>query len=556
MKTTFTGLKSITTISLLSFCAAMPVIGASTDSPAVPDAPALVVGIVVDQMRPDLVYRYWDKLGEDGFRRLIEHGFTFTNMHFDYMPTSTGPGHAGVFTGTTPSVHGIMGNSWFVRDLDRSLNVITVPGHEGIGSRPGSENNKAPSRLLTTTLGDELLLHSNMQSRVVGISRKDRAAMMMTGHLGDAYWYEGASGNFVTSSFYRDALPEWLDEFNAQDLAQAYLSEVWDTLLPIEQYTESISDANPWERVYPDQTEPVFPHDLPTRVSEHGAGPGLLSSTPFGDRLLTDLAIATIKGEQLGQRGVTDLLAIGYSAIDSIGHAYGPASVETQDAYLRLDRYIATLLDYLDDTIGEEQYLVFLTSDHGVVHVPGYLAELNIPGGYYDAAAGYAGLAAHLNEVYRADLLQGFSNFDIFLNNDRIDELRLDRAEVQQKVARYMLNLDGVAGAMTAETLNNNQFDRDIRAIVQNGFHQQRSGDVVVWLAPQMLPQRDSGSDHGSPWSYDRHAPMYWYGKNIPVGESAAPVFIRDIAPTVANLLRSPYPSGNTGNPMTDHMRQ
>jgi len=553
MKTIFSGFRLLAAISLLPVSSALP---ADTGNPAVPDSPPLVVGLVVDQMRPDLVYRYWDKLGDDGFRRLIEHGFTFTNMHFDYMPTSTGPGHAGVFTGTTPSIHGIMGNSWYRREQGRSINVISVPGHEGIGARPGGENNKAPTQLLSTTLGDELRLHSNMQSRVVGISRKDRSAMMMTGHLGDAYWYEGATGNFVTSSFYRDALPQWLDDFNARDLAQTYLGEVWDTLLPIGDYTESISDSNPWERVYPDQTEPVFPHDLPTRVSEHGAGAGLLSSTPFGDRLLTDLAIAAIDGEQLGQRGVTDLLAIGYSAIDSIGHAYGPASVETQDAYLRLDRNIATLLNHLDATIGEGEYLVFLTSDHGVVHVPGYLAELNLPAGYYDVAAGYSGLAEHLSRTYGADLLVGFSNFDIFLDNARIDELRLDRAEVQQRVARYMLSLDGVAGALTAETLTNTQFDRDIRAIVQNGFHQQRSGDVVVWLEPQMLPQRDSGSDHGSPWSYDRHAPMYWYGRNIPVGESAAPVFIRDIASTVATLLRSPHPSGNTGNPMTVHMRQ
>jgi hypothetical protein len=525
-------------------------------SPAVPDAPSLVVGIVVDQMRPDLVYRYWDKLGDDGLRRLIKGGFTFTHMHFDYMPTSTGPGHAGVFTGTTPSVHGIMGNGWFVRDLGRSINVIDVPGHQGVGARPGGENNKGPSNLLTTTLGDELRLHTNMRSRVIGISRKDRAAMMMTGHLGDAYWYEGATGNFVTSSFYRESLPQWLDNFNSQDIAQTYLAQVWDTLLPIETYTESISDANAWENIYADQTEPVFPHDLPTRVREHGAGPGLLSSTPFADQLLTDFAIAAIDGEQLGQRGVTDLLAIGYSAIDSIGHAYGPASVETQDAYLRLDRYLAALLNHLDNTLGEDEYLVFLTSDHGVVHVPGYLEELGIPGGYYDAVAGYSGLGSHLQDTYGADLLQGFSNFDIFLDREQITALGLDLGQVQQQAARYMLGVQGVAGALTAETLTNNQFDRDIRAIVQNGFHQQRSGDLMVWLSPQMLPQRSSGSDHGSPWSYDRHAPMYWYGKNIPVGESAAAVFIRDIASTVATFLRSPLPSGNTGNPMNEHMRR
>ena len=172
-------------------------------APALPDAPKLVVGVMVDQMRPDYVYRYWDLFGDDGFKRLVNEGFSFTHMHFDYMPTATGPGHSGVYSGTVPAVHGVMGNSWYVRELDRSINVIEVPGYEGVGSRPGREGNKAPSNLITTTVGDELRLHTNMRSRVVSISRKDRSAILMGGHLGDAYWYESATGNFVTSSYYR-----------------------------------------------------------------------------------------------------------------------------------------------------------------------------------------------------------------------------------------------------------------------------------------------------------------------------------------------------------------
>src|SRR5690625_1242218 len=199
------------------------------------ERPVLVIGIMVDQLRPDYISRFWSKLSDGGFRRLVNEGFTFTNMHFNYMPTATGPGHASVYTGTTPSYHGAMGNSWYVRDLDRSINVIEVPGYEGVGSEPGAGNNKGRGNLLTTTIGDELRLHTNFRSKVIGISRKDRGAILPGGHTGHAYWYEGSTGNFVTSTFYMDELPEWVQEFNARNLAQEYLSQPWETLLPIEE---------------------------------------------------------------------------------------------------------------------------------------------------------------------------------------------------------------------------------------------------------------------------------------------------------------------------------
>src|SRR5690554_3175756 len=182
------------------------------------ETPKLVVGIMVDQMRSDYIHKYWDKFGEDGFKRLVNEGFTFTNNHFDYMPTATGPGHASVYTGTTPSVHGVMGNSWYVRELDKSINVIEVPGFEGVGSVEGKEGDKAPGNMLSTTVGDELRLHTNNRSKVIGVSRKDRGAILPAGHTGDAYWFEGSTGNFVTGTFHRKELPAWVKEFNDRKL--------------------------------------------------------------------------------------------------------------------------------------------------------------------------------------------------------------------------------------------------------------------------------------------------------------------------------------------------
>src|SRR5690606_29511387 len=267
------------------------------------ERPKLVVGIMVDQMRSDYIHKYWDKFGEDGFKRLVNEGFTFTNNHFDYMPTSTGPGHASVYTGTTPAVHGVMGNSWYVRETGNSINVIEVPGYTGVGTEPGKENEKAPSNMFSTTVGDELRLHSNFRSKVIGISRKDRGAILPAGHTGEAYWYDGGTGHFISSSYYFDELPAWVNAFNARNIAKEYLKS-WETLLPIEEYVESMSDDNPYENLFKGETAPVFPHNLPEIAKTEGLG--VLSSTPFHNDILIEMAIAAIEGEKLGSRSTPD----------------------------------------------------------------------------------------------------------------------------------------------------------------------------------------------------------------------------------------------------------
>ncbi len=520
------------------------------------EKPALVVGIIVDQMRPDYIDRYWDMLSDDGFRRLVGEGFTFTHAKFDYMPTATGAGHAGVYAGTTPSEHGAIGNSWFVRELGRGMNVIEVPGYEGVGSAPGYDGSKGPGNLLTTTFGDELRLHTNKRSKVVSMSRKDRGAIIPAGHLGDAYWYEASTGNFVTSTFYHDELPEWVASFNSRNLAQFYLSEPWETLHPIENYTASIADDNPYERRYVEEVPPVFPHNLPVLVEEYGLDPGLLSYTAFSDELLLEFALAAIEGESLGVRDVTDILAISFSALDGVGHMFGPASVEVQDTFLRLDLLIARLLTHLDEHAGEGNYLLFLTSDHGAPHVPEYLTDLGIPGGYVDLDEEEKAVRAFMTETWGEDFLLAISNFQLYFDHAAIDRAGLEHAAVEVKTTRFLLTRNGVAGALPANVLAFNEFTRGIRGWVQYGYHQKRSGDVMFWLEPHTnRGTRYQGTDHNAPWVYDTHAPMHWYGWTVQAGRSSLPVFISDIASTVANFLGSPLPSGNTGNPMNRYMK-
>ncbi len=526
------------------------------------ESPDLVVGLIVDQMRPDYIYRYWDKFEEGGLKRLVNEGYTFRNAYFRHLQTSTGPGHAAQLTGATPSVHGLIGNSWYVRELDRNINVIedVDSGHQGVGSQPDYPGEKSPANMLTTTVGDELFMHTGERSKTVGISRKDRGAILPAGHTGNAYWYEGSTGNFITSTFYMDQLPGWMQEFNDRNLPQEYLTRTWDTLLPIEEYVESRADDNPYEGTFPGMDSPTFPVDLAYLVEEHGQGPGLLNATPFADELLFELAVAAIEGEELGRGDVTDMLMVALSAADAIGHRFGPASKQVQDYYLRLDRYMAEFFDYLDREFGMENVLIFLTADHGGAYVPEYMSDLGIPTGHQEfgvSAAGQVSSAVgdYLEETYGENFLLAFSNQNLFLDHDYIDANGLDHVAVQKDVKRFALSLDQVGGAITADALNNQEFTIGMRARAMHAFHQKRSGDVIVWLQPQTHGSGTGGTGHGSGWAYDTKIPLIFFGYDIPHGQSGHKAYVSDIASTVSVYLNTPFPSGNIGNPLNDFMK-
>jgi predicted AlkP superfamily pyrophosphatase or phosphodiesterase len=346
--------------------------------------PKLVVGIVIDQMRYDYLDRYWNKFGNDGFKKIINNGFNCKNTHYNYMPTYTGPGHASIYTGTTPENHGIIANDWYDKRQKKYVYCAEDTTVKTIGST-SKDGLMSPKNMITTTITDQLKLNTNFKGKVIGISLKDRGAILPAGHKADAaYWFEGKNtGKWISSSYYFNELPKWVQEVNKKNSANTYLNSPWNTLLPIAEYTASIADNNPYEGLFEGEKTPTFPHNLPA-LRDSNENYSLIKNTPFGNNITTEMALAAIIGEKLGEDEITDFLALSYSSPDYIGHQFGPMSVEVQDNYLRLDQDIAQLLTYLESKFGKDEVLIFITADHGAVDVPQFLIDNHIPAGYFD----------------------------------------------------------------------------------------------------------------------------------------------------------------------------
>ncbi len=522
-----------------------------------PDKPKLVVGIVVDQMRYDYLYRFWDKYSKGGFKRLLSEGFNFRNNHYNYVPTYTGPGHASIYTGTTPAIHGIVGNDWYNRATGRNIycaedkTVKTV----GSASRAGE---MSPVNMISTTITDELKLATNQQSKVIGLSLKDRGSILPAGHAANAaYWYDGSNGNMITSTYYMQELPAWVQAFNNRKLPEQYLSQPWSTLLPIEQYTESAADDQPFEGTFSGEQKPVFPHNIP---AYRGKTYDLLRSIPAGNTYTKEFAVEAIKAENMGKGTVTDFLAVSFSTPDYVGHQYGPNSIEVQDTYLRLDQDLADFLKFLDNHLGKENVLLFLTADHGAAHNPNYLKQLRIPAGNTNNGIMTDSLKKHLNAKFgAAEWVSSFMNQQIYLNHAVIESKKANLVEVQEEVARFMQRFPGVLRSFTADALMKSHWERGLGMLVENGYMPYRSGDVLLTYQPGWYENYGraiaKGTTHGSTWAYDTHIPLLWYGWQVPAGETTVRTEIMDIAPTLAAWLRIQEPNGTMGRALLEYVR-
>ena len=510
----------------------------------------LVVGIVVDQMRPDYLGRYQQRFVEDGFNRFLRDGFVVKNMHYNYVPTYTGPGHAAIYTGTTPKYNGIVANDWYRRDWGRAVYCAYDSTCETVGSE-SKAGMMSPRILESTTITDELLLFTNFQSKVVGLSIKDRGAIFPAGHQPNgAYWYDKETGKLVTSNYYMNELPEWIDTFNQSDLADQYLDETWNTLYPIETYTQSEADYQSYEYVFRGKGEPTFPYDLKKYRNINGNF-GLLPSTPFGNSWLTDAAFAAISGERLGQDAITDFIAVSFSSTDYIGHGFGPYAIETEDTYLRLDQELARLFQFLDEQVGEGQYTVFLTADHGAANAPGYNMKHQMSGGMINFEAIENEIETALDMRFGSgDWVLYLDNDQVYLNHETIEEKKMELDEVAQFVVKTALQFDEVTRAFTANQIMFGSAHDKIEQGLNLGYHQKRSGDVLLLMKNGYMAKRSAGTTHGSAYNYDTHVPFMLFGAGVNNGSSMAPASITDISATLAMLLGIPFPSACIGEPI------
>ena len=516
----------------------------------------LVVGIVVDQMRYEYLTRFQERFGQGGFMRMVNDGFNCKNNHYNYVPTYTGPGHASIYTGTTPKYHGVISNSWYDKV---SKKYVYCAGDDTVAS-VGTEDTSgqmSPQRMKTTTFADENRLFTQMRGKSIGISIKDRGAILPAGHTANAaYWFQGKlEGNFISSTFYMTDLPNWVKTYNESNSVSKYMKE-WNTLYDISTYVESGSDLNDFEGGFKGKETATFPYDLKALSSENG-GFDILKSTPFGNSIVADFAIAAIDGEQLGKDNITDVLAVSFSSPDYVGHNFGVNSKEVQDTYLRLDKDLERLFNALDTKVGKGNYTVFLTADHGAVHVPSYLKSVKIPAGYISSTQTKVRFEAFLKEKYNSDeLIESVSNNQVFLNREKVKELGLDLHEVQDAIVNEIINYRNIDKAYTAYAMSNTSYSSGIEKLLQNGFNQKRSGDVIYVYDPATISYSLTGSTHGSGMSYDTHVPLLFYGNGINKGSTVKRTRIVDIAPTISALLGISFPNGNIGLPIQSVLAQ
>lgn len=522
----------------------------------IPDKPKLVVGIVVDQMRYDFLTRYWDKYGDDGFKKLVQQGVLCRQLYYNYVPTYTGPGHASIYTGTSPAMHGIVGNHWYVKENRATTYCTQDDKTESIGTT-SLAGKQSPRNLFSSTITDQLQLTNLGDSKVIGIALKDRGAILPAGNMADAaYWYDDACRCWISSSFYMKELPEWVKRFNDKKYPDQYLSGEWNTLYPIQQYTESLQDDNPYETIVKGKTSPTFPYNL-KEIAQAYQTSSILRTTPFGNSLTTLFAIDAVMSENMGKGKSTDMLCVSFSSTDYVGHSFGPYSVESEDCYLRLDRDLATMITVIEKYLGKDNVLFFLTADHGVSDVPAHLKDIKIPAGYINEAALMNKAKSFCAQHFGDSLVLNYINNQFYLDDTKINALKQDRCEIQKKLALHLIGTESVAYAYTYCDMLQQSYVHFPAEYIQHGFHPLRSGDVMLCFKPNYMEFEQRGTTHGEPFSYDAHVPLIWYGWKVKSGNVIDQRYeITDIAVTLANMLQVMEPTGATGKVIKGIIKQ
>jgi predicted AlkP superfamily pyrophosphatase or phosphodiesterase len=518
--------------------------------------PKLVVGIVIDQMRWDYLYRFNPLFkANGGFKRLMGEGFSCDNTLIPYTPTITACGHTCAYTGSVPAIHGITGNNWWDNELMKNIYCSEDKTVKGVGGKSEEDGQMSPKNMLVTSICDELRLATNFKSKVIGIALKDRGSILPAGHSANAaYWYEGKTGNFITSTYYMNELPDWVNHFNNRKLVDSLYKLNWNLALSKDVYPQyATADIKGYESKPLGREVLGFPYDLSGYIGKDFTR---IASTPHGNTLTVEMAKAAVAAEQLGKGTATDFLAVSFSSPDYIGHSFGPNSWEQVDDFIRLDEDLGKLFTYLDVTVGKGQYTVFLTADHAVAHVPGFMKENKLPGGTIDESGMMRDMNAKLKEKFGIErTIVSMANYQAYLNHPRIDSAKLDEGTIKKWIIQYLRKSEGISDAFETADIMTAPINKTIREMLANGYNQRRSGDVQLILKPGYIDGGSTGTTHGSWYPYDAHIPLLWYGWGIKHGKSKRETYMTDIAPTVAALLNIQMPSGNVGKVIEEVMK-
>jgi predicted AlkP superfamily pyrophosphatase or phosphodiesterase len=509
--------------------------------------PKLIVGIVIDQMRWDYLYRFESRYSQYGFKRLLSKGYSFENTLIPFVPTVTAAGHASVYTGAGPATNGIVGNNWY--DKKYRKNVYCTDDSTVVGVGNADEQGKmSPINMYATTITDELKMSNNFKSKTIGIALKDRGAILPAGHSANAaYWYDEKTGKWITSSYYINALPTWVNNFNAKDEVGNYMKQDWNTLYPINTYTQSTKDDSESEQDLGELKSHIFPYKLNEVKKKYN----LFKATPFANTFTFNFAKEAIVNENLGKNTVTDFLAISISSTDYIGHTFGPNSIEVEDTYLRLDNDIANFLQFLDAKIGANNYTVFLTADHGAAHSTNFLKENKLPAAFFKTTALETELKTICKENFGVDAIISEDNFQIYVDYDLLEKNNIDTQKVNNFIIAFLKKKNYVMDAFETAKINSTTIAEPMKTRFINGFNNQRSGDIQILLKPGFSTY-EKGTGH-SVWNpYDAHIPLLFYGWGIPTGKTYREVYMTDIAPTLAALLQIQAPSGNVGKALLE----
>jgi len=514
------------------------------------EKPKLIVGIVVDQMRWDYLYRYYDRYEAGGFKRMLGEGFSCENTFISHLPSFTAVGHSTIYTGSVPAIHGITGNDWPDQVTGRRWYCTEDTTVQSVGSS-SSAGKMSPRNLLASTITDEIKLATNFRSKVVGVSLKDRASILPAGHTPNgAFWLDDSNGSFITSTYYMNELPDWVKRFNDRKEPQQLMSKPWETLYPIGTYTQSTADDVSWEGTFSGEKAPVFPHAL---KDVYKKDPGSLRSTPNGNTLTLDFAQAAVEGYDLGNNTVTDFLTINCASTDYVGHKYGPNSIEVEDTYLRLDKDLSAFFSYLDKKVGKGNYLVFLTADHGAAHSIKFMQEHKLPSGPVEGKKLIAGLDSTLTARFGVSkLVSSYMNYHVSFDKAKIAASKLDYDAVKKETVKYFEVQPGIQFAADMDNIGANPLPEPINTMAINGYNRKRTGSVIVIPEPGWFEGSMKGTTHGNWNPFDIHIPLVFMGWHVKHGTSNETVHMTDIAATLAAMLRIQMPNGCVGKPVKE----